>query len=165
MKKLVYPLILLLLFACDGSVSSSDNLKNLELSNDLKTLLISNPTNNREDLPFEASASITPSNQKEGYFVASCYFAYKNTSLTGVHFIALPYSYDLTKNVTNVANVGYDNQVYSLDSEVDVEGFTFKAYRISFLMNNDTDDIKVFFKCDSISAITFSFINEEITRY
>ena len=55
-------------------------------------------------MPFEASASITPSNQKEGYFVASCYFAYKDIYLTGVHFIALPYSYDLTKNVTNVGN-------------------------------------------------------------
>ena len=164
MKKIVYPLILLLLFACDGSVSSSDNLKNLELSNDLKTLLISNPTNNREDLPFEASASITPSNQKEGYFVASCYFAYKNTSLTGVHFIALPYSSDLTKNVTNVANVGYDNQVYSLDSKVDVTSLTFKAYRISFLMNNDAEDIKVFFKSNTISGITFSFSNQEISR-
>lgn len=164
MKKILNLLILALLFSCDGNVTSSDNLKGLELSNDLKTLLISKPSNDRSGLPFESSCSITPSTQKEGYYIASCYFAYRDVTITGIHFIALPYSYDITNNVTNVANVGYDGHLYSLSEEIDIENYTFKSMRISFLMNNNTDGIKVFFKSNSVLSLTFSFDNDEIIK-
>ena len=163
MKKFCLILLATCLLACNDS-SSSVNLNNSLLSNDLKLLLNSTPNIDKSTLPFNTEASITESKQKQGYYVVSVVVSYKDVIINDICLIAIPSSYTLESTPSAVASVGYDEYQFKLAATTNVEKYQFSGFRISYLVDNNIDGVKVLMKAQDYNPIMYTILYSEFNK-
>ena len=148
MKK-IFLVFIFLLFACSSNTSSS-NYYDESYSENLAALI--NYVHDESDEEFSYANLKTYSSIIDEKVCLSLEFSKPIKDIKNFKVMVLPYSINKIENIpSSIVCIGYFNQNYTLSNEENVENYTFKGFRLSFLVNEKLKlednklDLKFFF--------------------
>lgn len=166
MKKIYLLISLILITSCDSNQSFKQSMNYDEsFSNDLSLLFEFKDQESiyQETDPFLMYSYIQPSKEYSDFYIVTVDIAYSTQRIEDIRIITLPFSLLKDDKPTSISHVGYDGQIYNLDSYVDKASLTFKGYRISYLTKDSQDGVKVFLrgKINDILTDFYIYISHE----
>ena len=140
MKK-IFLVFIFLLFACSSNTSSSNYYDESY-----------NYVHDENDEEFSYANLNTYSSIIDEKVCLSLEFSKPIKDIKNFKVMVLPYSINKIENIpSSIVCIGYFNQNYTLSNEENVENYTFKGFRLSFLVNEKLKlednklDLKFFF--------------------